>query len=86
MIATRMVCEVDHFILTEAIIVTIFSPGPSVLMHILAEVGYGEHLVKLCVTTSLFNTVLWGAPGGPRTNETPRYTGTRDLRRLEGFC
>ena len=86
--------------------VTIFSPGPSVLMHILvgilsiqilqqtalqwdlfrkeqqdskvtirtqqlfighvpqlglcmkAEVGYGEHLVKLCVTSSLFNTVL----------------------------
>ena len=42
----------------NAIVVTIFSPGPSVLMHILAEVGYGEHLVKLCVTSSLFNTVL----------------------------
>eukprot|EP00913_Durusdinium_trenchii_P013615 g12785.t1 len=60
----------------NAVVVTIFSPGPSVLMHILvsssefqfssvllslvsqAEVGYGEHLVKLCVTSSLVNTVL----------------------------
>lgn len=42
----------------NALVVTIFSPGPSVLMHILAEVGYGQHLVKLCVTSSLVNTVL----------------------------
>jgi len=42
----------------NAILVTIFSPGPSVLMHILAETGYGDHLVKLCATGSLFNTVL----------------------------
>ena len=63
----------------KAVVVTIFSPGPSVLMHILvsssefqfssvllslvsqAEVGYGEHLVKLCVTSSLVNTVLLDA-------------------------
>ena len=27
-----------------------------------AEVGYGQHLVKLCVTSSLVNTVLSGRP------------------------
>lgn len=44
----------------NAILITIFSPGPSVLMHILAECDYGEHLVKLCATGFLFNTVLSG--------------------------
>ncbi|CAE7210440.1 unnamed protein product [Symbiodinium natans] len=42
----------------NVIVVTIFSPGPSVLMHILAETGYGQYLVKLCVTGSLINTLL----------------------------
>ncbi|CAE7671363.1 unnamed protein product [Symbiodinium pilosum] len=42
----------------NAILVTIFSSGPSVLMHILAETGYGQHLVKLCVTGSLISTIL----------------------------
>ena len=71
---------------SQVIVVTIFSPGPSVLMHILvpdsenlgekgmagglegprsdcrwtsqAETGYGQYLVKLCVTGSLINTLL----------------------------
>ncbi|CAE7246681.1 unnamed protein product [Symbiodinium sp. KB8] len=42
----------------DVIVVTILSSGPSVLMHILAETGYGPHLVKLCVTGSLISTLL----------------------------
>mmetsp|Transcript_46943 Transcript_46943/g.86044 ORF Transcript_46943/g.86044 Transcript_46943/m.86044 type:complete len:135 (+) Transcript_46943:74-478(+) len=41
----------------QAIVLAILSPIGSMLMHIMAEHDYGDHLVKLCITAGLVNVL-----------------------------